>query len=334
MYLMIISGFALALLSYYITTDGIPHDLGGPAWMYMLSLSALLVCSLLHILVHELGHVIFGKLSGYEFKGMSVLGLWTLRTDDGKKRMFFPIAGIGGATVMYPKDGYRDDTPYTMFLMGGALMNILLTMVFAAVHVLNISPLVNFFAFIGATIGVVMILVTLIPMTAGLGANDMCVLRLFRRDDASKHCAYFLQKRTFALLSGANPANYADSVPADLPIGNRLADAVRLAVVETDIANRRYDAAETQLLDLLKCLEDGTMISNIAKLYLIFIRTVGGADREAVDAVYDDKMKKFVRAFGNTDLEAMLFLVAYEKRFGTGAVDIDATIKRFNAKMR
>jgi enoyl-CoA hydratase/carnithine racemase len=44
-------------------------------------------------------------------------------------------------------------------------------------------------------------------------------------------------------------------------------------------------------------------------------------------------MKKFVRAFGKVDLTAMLFLIAYGKRFSAGT-DIDAIVKRFNAKVK
>jgi len=298
-------------------------------------LLAVAIWFFLHTALHELGHVIFGKLSGYEFLGVSVFGIWLMKDAGGRIGIrYMPVRGAGGATVMLPKGGYREDTPYTMLLMGGVLMNILTVIFLAVIIVLDIWPQMNFFIAVVAMIGVFFALGSSVPSVSGTSVNDAETLRLFRRDAASKHCAYFLNKRSFDLINGADPAACSDEPPADLPAGNIFAESVRLSLIGTDIILGRNDIAEAKLLDLLKDVKEGGVISGTAKTLLLFIRTAFGSDREAIDPMYDDKMKKFVRSFSRSSTEAILFLVAYERRFDTGRTDIGKLVKRFNALIR
>jgi hypothetical protein len=282
---------------------------------------------LLHILVHELGHAVFGRLSGYTLMGISVLSLWILKTDTGRKMRYFPIKGAGGATISVPKDGYKDDTPYTMMTMGGIFMNVVTTAVFVVVAVIGISVTVSFFAWIAVIVGVYTVLTSLIPMSFWMVTNDAALLGLFKKDDATKHCMYFLQMRTFETISGIKSET---PVPADLPYGNRLADMVRLTVAEMHLERRRLNDAEHILHDLLDNTERESFMYNIASLRLLFVYAVRGADRETVDAVCDEKMMKFVKSLAKMDTQAILFLIVYEKLFNTGAVRTEPLVKRFD----
>jgi hypothetical protein len=77
-------------------------------------------------------------------------------------------------------------------------------------------------------------------------------------------------------------------------------------------------------------MECGSMMSKIVRLDLMLACILMGSEKEALDAIYDLEMRKFVRSFSRIALEAALVLVAYEKRFGTGGADIEKTVSRFN----
>jgi len=302
-------------------------------WFFFLLV--IIIWAFLHTALHELGHVIFGKLSGYEFLGVSVFGIWLLKDPNGRMRIrYLRIRGAGGGTIMTPKNGYDENTPYALFLRGGVLMNVLTVIFLVVLIVLDIWPQMNFFIGMAAMLGLVLAITNYIPMTFGSIVNDASLLRLFRKDDASKHCMYFLQRMFHDYLNGMKLDHHLDNVPSELPAGNRLADGVRLNIAELMIQRGMPDTAEQHILGLLGDLKgDGTMM-RLTKIYLLFVRTVYGADKETIDAIYDEKMKKFVVAYAGAVPVAMLFLVAYGKRFNTGDASVDKIVKRFNAMMK
>jgi hypothetical protein len=326
--LMCVYLFALMIVMFTMTGD--IRDSYGPAGVMLIFVPMFLAGLLLHIFVHELGHVIFGKLSGYEFLGMSVLGKWIVRTDGRLRIGSLSVRGAGGGSLTAPKGGYSDGTKYTMMIMGGTLMNVLLTAVFVIIGIMNISQTMNFVAWGMTVLGIYFILSNSIPLVMGFLVNDAEMLRLFRKEEASKHCMYLLMRRTYSVI--IRPDSIAEplqNIPADLPYGNRLADAVRVTLAEIDILQRDFDSAERRLQDLLDHLEKGSMASNTASVHLLFVHMMKNAGRDVIDSIYTEKMKKHVRAFSRMDPEAILFLVAYEKRFGTGSADIGKMTTRF-----
>ncbi|WP_080145937.1 hypothetical protein [Marinilactibacillus piezotolerans] len=85
---------------------------------------SLLVFGCLHILIHEAGHLIAGKLSGYHMIFIRIFS-WAL-VKEGEKFRFakFSIAGTGGQCLMVPPkmtDGALP--PYKLYLWGGVLAN-------------------------------------------------------------------------------------------------------------------------------------------------------------------------------------------------------------------
>lgn len=63
----------------------------------------------LNIIIHELGHIVFGKLSGYEFISYRVGSLMLLKRDGKFVWKRYAIPGTGGQVVMRPakKDPYH-----------------------------------------------------------------------------------------------------------------------------------------------------------------------------------------------------------------------------------
>jgi hypothetical protein len=175
---------------------------------------------------------------------------------------------------------------------------------------------------------VVLAVINLTPFNIGFMVNDGMVIRLFKNDAASKHCAYYLHKRTFAIISGKSDLSGIADVPDILPKGNRLADTVRLSLAEDEMRMGRFGDAERRLSELLDEIED-EKAANILNLFRLLCLAMDGAEKGAIDEIFEGKTKKFVLAYGRTGLEGMLFLAAYEKRFCTGTVNIDDVVRRF-----
>ena len=130
-----------------------------------------LVTTVLHTIIHEGGHLVFGLLSGYEFLSFRVLS-FTIVKKDGKlaaKKMKVP--GTLGQCLMYPpqwKDGEK--FPYLAYNLGGGLFNIIFSLMAVPLFFTGSALwawVAGFFIFTGVTFAVT----NLIPMTVGI-PND------------------------------------------------------------------------------------------------------------------------------------------------------------------
>ncbi len=134
-------GFALFVL--------IPQEFRlGQAVMILLSL---LVFFVLHVVIHELGHLVFGKLTGYRFSSLRFFS-WMLQKDAHGKYSVrkFSVLGTLGQCLMTPPE--KQPLPYHWYLLGGGLANLLTS--FLALLLWHTSPFAWVFSFIGIILGV------------------------------------------------------------------------------------------------------------------------------------------------------------------------------------
>lgn len=116
-------GFVLALALVLLP----PATQTGPVFfavIYKLAYyGAVLILSILtQIIIHQLGHTIFGLANNYEFLGFQVLGL-TLMVEN--KRLVFRNTGFNvalGASIMIPKN-QSDEDNHINYYRGGYLAN-------------------------------------------------------------------------------------------------------------------------------------------------------------------------------------------------------------------
>jgi len=321
-------GLAIVVLLFFMLVFGARLYLDDPyPYGILLFCAIFMILFYLQIFVHELGHVIFGKLSGYRFMAMSVFGICIIRDGGKLRRAHFPLMGAAGGTLCLPGGGYKSDTPYKMMLMGGAFMNLLVAGICMIVIIMYPHPFLNIFMLGGVMTGIFVAVPNLIPFTSGLMVNDAMMLRLFEKEDASKHCVYYGQMRMFALLTGKD--HTLVPAPEDLPQDNRLADAILFTLAEDDLNLKRFDAAEKKFAELLGNFEEGSTAHNLVNLHILLINELNGAGREVIDSIYSGKMKKFVDTYGRAIPVALLFRVSYEKRFGDGSVDVDRLVRTF-----
>ena len=102
------------------------------------SLIVLLICLyagiLLHTIIHEAGHMVFGLLTGYGFVSFRVLR-WTWVRKDGRLVVRkYSLPGTLGQCLLSPPKGYDDmaDAPYVLYHLGGVLANLIVTAILLA----------------------------------------------------------------------------------------------------------------------------------------------------------------------------------------------------------
>lgn len=257
-----VAGIALVLAACLLFTDITParffdilvgDGLASVAVGCLLSFVALAIAFVLHIIVHEGGHLVGGLLTGYRFVSFRIFSLTLLRRDGRYIMRRFNIPGTGGQCIMLPPEGDAAKVPFVIYNAAGVAANILLTA--AAVPYFFIhSADSGMFAFLLALFIVIAGLWTAIingiPMKINGMYNDAGNIRLMLRDmQVRRH--FVLQLRAHALCqNGMRPKDFPQewfNIP-DSGEGYGLINAVTdMFAVAREIDRADYSRAHTML---------------------------------------------------------------------------------------
>ena len=89
------------------------------------------------LIIHELGHLIFGLLSGYKFSSFRIGNLMLLKTGGKLKIKKLKIAGTAGQCLMSPPDMKDNKMPVIAYNLGGAILNLLSCLLFFIIYFYN-----------------------------------------------------------------------------------------------------------------------------------------------------------------------------------------------------
>ena len=78
------------------------------------------VSFMLHIIIHELGHMEAGLISGYKFSSFRVGSLTWIKENGKIKLKRYKIKGTGGQCLMIPPENDEENYPVIFYNLGGA----------------------------------------------------------------------------------------------------------------------------------------------------------------------------------------------------------------------
>ena len=116
---------------------------GGILWNFLLThgimphiiflLVSLYVCYVLHIIIHELGHLVAGKMSGYKFLWIGIFKIVFIKKEGKWLRKKFNMKGATGQIFMSPPEMKNGKYPFVFYNLGGGLMNFLVSVISLAI---------------------------------------------------------------------------------------------------------------------------------------------------------------------------------------------------------
>ncbi|MBQ8315121.1 MAG: hypothetical protein IJX95_05205 [Lachnospiraceae bacterium] len=157
------------------------------------------VTMVLHTIIHEGGHLIFGLLTGYRFLSFRVLSFTIIKKDGKLMRKKIKVPGTLGQCLMYPPEWKEDgDYPYVWYNLGGGLLNLVFCALSVPLFFIH-SPLAAWAAGVFIFTGVLFGISNLLPMSVGI-PNDgkNCLLCAKERENQK---AFYAQLKTNAMLS-------------------------------------------------------------------------------------------------------------------------------------
>lgn len=214
-------------LIMWLVDGGLPaahsHSEGVDAGLMLLSIGLatlwLIVAIILHLILHEAGHLIMGLLTGYQFLSFRVFKLTLVKTDKGLRWKRYHIAGTGGQCIMtLPTDQEVRTAPWFWYNAGGVLMNLLLVALSVVIlRLFHLGIVGTSFFIMMAFMGLCIALINGIPMMIGGMSNDgLNIWTLWRHPDERRSFVRMLQ--TVGLLSSGKrmselPEEWFEDIP-------------------------------------------------------------------------------------------------------------------------
>lgn len=141
------------------------------AVLLALIVAAVVFAFLLHVIVHEAGHLVMGLATGYRFRSFRVGTVMLVKDDEGLRLRRFSLAGTGGQCLLGPPVMNEGRIPYILYNLGGVLANALLAAL-CAIAALALSGIASSLFAIAAAIGVAGALMNGVPLSIGGVDND------------------------------------------------------------------------------------------------------------------------------------------------------------------
>lgn len=294
-------------------------DWGLLALSIAISFLSLAVCLVLHTILHEAGHLLFGFMTKYRFSSFRVF-TWMVVKESGDLRLKrYNIAGTMGQCIMLPPSA-AETTPYFWYNAGGVLVNLFL--VAASLILLRAFDggiVLTLFLIMTAFVGGFMAVMNGLPLKLnGLSNDGRNILLLkrrpaYRRYFASTLLAVDAQNRGVRLKD--MPAEWFDDKPLEHPdeifdVSQRLLLLSRL-IDEGNYA-RAYEVTE----------EIAAHEEKLAPLYRLEFNSertltelLTSARKEVIEKIWTKGLEQHLKRNSSYSAEKCAILYAYELLF-------------------
>lgn len=231
-----------------------------------------LIALFTQIILHELGHLIFGLASGYSFVSFRVGSLTLVKEDKLYKIKRYSIPGTAGQCLMAPPQGSKTEYPFRLYNWGGIIINAVFSIIGLIVF-FNSSGLLRLFSMLFFHMGFLAILMNAIPVE-GANTDGTNLLDLEVSLDARK-ALYNMLEINRLYQEGFRPRE----IPHDLTEISQYEDLKNsmVASMESNSYSKMLDKGDyVGSFNSLKNSLNNPYVSDIMKLILEFeYSTVG-----------------------------------------------------------
>ncbi len=246
------------------------------------------ITMVLHTVIHEGGHLIFGLLTGYRFLSFRVFSFTIIKKDGKLMRKKIKVSGTMGQCLMYPPEWKENEEyPYVWYNMGGGVLNLVFCAFSVPLFFLH-SPLVAWIAGIFIFTGIIFGISNLIPMSLGIPNDGKNCLMCAKTKDNQK--AEYAQLKINAMLSDG--ALITDIPEELLCVGagqtlNALTAFLRLMKLHKHWALGEAEKAEACLAELEASVDKlPVAFANSFDLERVYLLLLQNAPAEEIAAYY------------------------------------------------
>ena len=140
-------------------------------WYIAFIITAILMY-IISMMIHEIGHMIFGLLTGYKFLSIRFGSYMLIKRDNHIQLKRFSLAGTGGQCLMDPPDLKNNSLPIVFYNMGGCIMNIVVCIPAVLLLLLDLYWFIDFILSMFISLNVISALMNGIPFKTAQVSND------------------------------------------------------------------------------------------------------------------------------------------------------------------
>ena len=295
----VILGLSMISFVEWQLPEGIPSS--EKAIRICVMLVFLYLAFMIHIVLHEAGHLIFGLMSGYQFSSFRI-GSHMLMKENGKLvHRKIKIAGTGGQCLMVPPEMVDGKFPVVLYNLGGSIVNLLVTALMIPVFVaIDKNSIFALFFFLLIAIGAITGLGNGIPMRTKTVDNDgYNAISLGKSKEAMR--AFWIQMKTNEQLTkGIRTKDMPEEwfeVPTDEAMRNPMVATIGVYAASRLMDQHRFEEAGS-LIDHLLEIETGMVAlhRNLLICDQIYLELIGENRSDRVEMLYTKELKKFMKA--------------------------------------
>ena len=298
-----ILGAILGLAMISFVDWQLPEGISSSAKIFRLCITLifLYLTVMIHIVLHETGHLIFGLMSGYQFSSFRI-GTHMLMKENGKLvHRKIKIAGTGGQCLMIPPEMVDGKFPVVLYNLGGSIVNLVVAALMIPVFVaIDKSSVFALFVFLFIAMGVITGLSNGIPMRTNTIDNDgYNAISLGKSKEAMR--AFWIQMKTNEQLTkGIRTKDMPEEwfeVPSDEAMKNSMVATIGVYAASRLMDQHRFEEAG-KLIDHLLEIETGMVAlhRNLLICDQIYLELIGQNRSDRREALYTKQLKKFMKA--------------------------------------
>ncbi|MBQ0012483.1 MAG: M50 family metallopeptidase [Clostridiales bacterium] len=258
----------------------------------------------LQLILHEAGHLVFGLMTGYRFGSFRIFSFIWLRKD-GKitfKRM--NVAGTGGQCLMMPPDLVNGKVPYVFYNLGGALINLILSVLFLVLFILGKNtPYWSGICLVSFWTGLIVGLMNGLPMKMGLVNNDGHNAYEISKCVEAQEAFWVQMKVGEAYARGIGLSELPDewfTMPDDAWMGNSIIATKAVFICNRQMEQKRFAEADENMAHILEI--DSGMVGlhrNLLLMDRMYVEMITENRKEVVDHFLNQMTKNFMNAMKN-----------------------------------
>ncbi len=268
---------------------------------FIVLLVGICLAFLFNMIMHELGHLVFGLLSGYKFSSFRIASFMWLNDDGKLKFKRIKIAGTGGQCLMIPPDMKDGKIPLVLYNLGGSFINTIIGVLCLVGYYL--SPKISFLSsvfLIFAVVAFISAAINGIPMRLGMIDNDgYNAFALSKNKDAVE--AFWVQLKIVEQNSKGirlkdMPAEWFD-VPKDEAMKNSMVATRGVFACNRFMDEERFEEADKLMEHLLE-IDSGIvgLHRNLLMCDRIYIELIREGRRDVVESMMSVEQKKFMKS--------------------------------------
>lgn len=254
----------------------------------------------LQIIVHEAGHYLFGRLSGYTLHIFRIGSIAFVKANDKVVVKRMKIPGTAGQCIMNPPDCKPEEIPFILYNIGGVLLNLIVSIISIALYFIipNVIYLSEFLMTFGVC-GIFTGIMNGIPIRTKLINNDGYNIKEMLSEQTARRAFWIQLKVTAAFMNNIPLTHMPEewfAIDTDLKESSSLLTSLAIYNSQRFLYNMEFQKARERMHMLLE--EATNMIGfqrNELMCELFFCEMILNEDVADINKLYTKELKKFIK---------------------------------------